>query len=200
MSTANPQQHADHRRRIPAALRNRIAFLIPFVVAGAGVWLGIARMRTVLRESAALSRNLATLLEQLDVGDRDTRESDVDALDSRVRTIQETWVHEVSDVERWISEMSQTATLQGWKLRHEPGPIESRDAAGLTVTSVTVLLNLQPASGTDAKTLIQLLQIADAATHTSLHPDLNELSVAAAETGIIEAKMAIRFWTLPEAR
>lgn len=199
MSVATPSQFMDPRRGISAALRIRIAFLIPFVVAGAGVWLGITRMRSALRESAVLSRNLAALLEHLEAGDRDTREADVEELDARVRTIQESWIHDLSDIERWITETSQTATQQGWKLLHQPGPIESREAAGLPVSSVTVLLNLQPAPGTDAKTLSQLLRMGDAATHTTVHPDLNELSVAAADSGIVEAKMVVRFWTLSES-
>lgn len=199
MKTTPPPQFMDSRQWIPKALKIRIAFLVPFVVAGAGVWMGIIRMRSALRESAALSRNLATILERLEAGDRDAREAGVENLDSRVRTMQETWIHGVSDIERWITATSQAATQQGWKLRHEPGPIESRDAAGLPVTGITVLLNLQPAPGTDTKTLSQLLQMGDAATHMAGHPDLHELSVAATVSGIIEAKMAVRFWASPES-
>ena len=198
MSTCTPLRSADQRQRLLTALRIRVAFLIPFVIAGAAVWLGITRMRSALRESATLSRGLAALLERLDAGDRDKREAEIEELDSRVRTIQETWVHDVSDIERWITAMSESAAAQGWKLLHEPGPIESRDAAGLPVTSATVRLNLQPAPGTGAKSLLQLLQIGDVATHASIHSDLNELNVAATDSGIIETKIAIRFWTLPE--
>ncbi|MFO1462108.1 MAG: hypothetical protein U1G08_22215 [Verrucomicrobiota bacterium] len=194
-TTASPQPH--HRRSwIPAALWIRIAFLVPFLIAGAVVWLGIARMRPALRESAALSHHLATVLERLEAGDRDTRDAAFEDLESRIQRLRETWVRDLSEIERWIAEASQTATLQGWKLRHEPGPIESQDAEGLPVTRATVLLNLQPTAGTGGKTLHQLLQFSEAIADTRLRPDLEELNVAAADPGIIEARMAIRFWTL----
>jgi hypothetical protein len=198
MSAATSLQPT-RRWEIPAALRIRIAFLIPFLIAGAGVWLGIARMRPALRESAALSRNLAALLARLDAGDRDARDAGVEQLESRVRRIRETWAHDVSDMERWITAASKAATQQGWKLRHEPGPIESQDAAGLPVTCATVLLNLQPAAETGGKTLFQLLRISEAITQTQIRPDLQELTVAAADSGIVEAKMAMRFWTQSES-
>ena len=89
------------------------AFLVPFLIAGAVVWLGIARMRPALRESAALSHHLATVLGAFGGGDRDTRDAAFEDLESRIQRLRETWVRDLSEIERWIAEASQTATLQG---------------------------------------------------------------------------------------
>ncbi|MBL9175759.1 MAG: hypothetical protein JNL10_19605 [Verrucomicrobiales bacterium] len=183
--------------RIPAALRTRIAFLIPFLVSGTLVWVGIARMRPALRESAALSRSLATLLGRLETGDRDSREAGEEGLEVRVRTIHESWIRDVSELERWITEAVRTASAQGWQLRHEPGPIESPESGDLPVSSVTVHLTLRSAPGIGTKSLLDLLRVGDAITHTRNRPDLTELNVTAPTSGIAEAKLAIRFRTIP---